>query len=81
MIEKTTMKVERYRDNDNEPTCAINFETGDVCIFYGTRSFGCLETCWFSDQSDKKWRSLQRRGKGVGTLIPLKDCPVWKENV
>lgn len=79
MNETTSLTVVRYRTKDGLPTCAANFETGEVCMFYATQRFGCSETCLFSDKSDRIWQSMARRDQGRGTLIPLATCPVWQE--
>lgn len=43
-------------------------------MFYRTRTFGTRETCVFAEDGE----TLSRRGNdGLGTLIPLKSCPVW----
>jgi len=77
--EQHQITITRYRDRDGNPTCAINFETGEICPFYGSYSFGCRETCWFADQSNKRWQPLSRRKDGIGSLIPHSECPVWRE--
>lgn len=70
--------ITRYRDPDGYPTCAKDFTTGEVCVFYGSYSFGCRETCWFADQTARKWQPLNRRKRGQGSLIPHDKCPVWE---
>ena len=72
-----TIIVKAYRDSKGNPTCARNFETGEVCIFYRTQRFGCHETCVFGDTESKYMKSLKRRDGGNGSLIPLACCPVW----
>ena len=81
MKEQHQITITRYYDKDNNPTCAADFSIGDVCIFYATQKFGCSETCWFADQSGKKWGMLKRRKKGEGTLIPNDECPIWKNKI
>ena len=44
--EQHQITINRYRDRDGNPTCAKDFEAGEVCLFYGTYSSGCRETCW-----------------------------------
>ena len=34
------LPVIRYRDKAGNPTCAVDFETGDVCQFYRTQRLG-----------------------------------------
>jgi hypothetical protein len=69
----------RYRDHEGNPTCAKDFATGHVCVFYATQRFGCSETCWFAEKDGRRWGPLERRKNGHGTLIPLSICPLWDE--
>lgn len=78
--EDFAFKVKRYRDKENNPTCAIDFQTGEICIFYRTQRFGCNETCVFAVDRGNYYQTMQRRKKGEGTLIPLKQCPIWEGN-
>ena len=74
-----SLPVKRYKDDQGNPTCAVDFETGEVCQFYITQRFGCHEGCLLSEQHKGPFQAMHRRGNdGGGTLIPLKDCPVWK---
>lgn len=77
--ERYELPVIRFRDKDDNPTCAANFSTGEVCMFYGTQRMGSNETCWFeiSCGHGKFGRPLLRRKQGKGTLIPLAECPIW----
>jgi hypothetical protein len=75
--EQFNLTIMRYRDNEGNPTCAADFQNGRVCIFYGTHTFGCAETCWFADKSGRRSAITKRRNNGVGTLIPISTCPVW----
>jgi hypothetical protein len=70
----------RYRDHEGNPTCATDFPDGRVCIFYATQKFGCAETCWFAEKNGSRWRALERRRAGYGTLIPLSTCPLWPDS-
>jgi len=81
MIERTSIDVVRYRDGDGHPTCAKNFNAGEVCIFYATQKLGCHETCWFADKDSRRWVPLERRKDEYGTLIPLASCPIWKGEI
>lgn len=86
--ELVSLQVERYRDPDGNPTCAIDFDTDKVCRFYRTGKFGLTDTCVFakgygvqsftspSDLSDVMFR---RGPDGLGLLIPLYYCPVWSD--
>ena len=74
------IEVVFYRDSENNPTCAIDFNKGEVCKFYRTQRFGTNETCVFSDQNGKYAQTLNRRKDGLGTLIPCENCPIWNKN-
>lgn len=76
--ETKTLQVTAYRDDEGKPCCAKDFTKGEVCIFYRTISFGCAETCVFAKDFRKSPEILDRRKGGNGTLIPLKQCPIWK---
>lgn len=73
-----TMQVVRYRDKAGVPTCAMDFDRGKVCKFYMSQKWGTHETCVFAEYYGKYWEPLKRRENGVGNLIPLKQCPIWK---
>ena len=75
MVEKIQLTFERYRDKDNQPTCASNFSEHKVCKFYATRKFGTVELCVFHTE-----QMLERRNSHYGTLIPVKNCPMWSED-
>ena len=67
-------EIIRYRDKEDNPTCARNFNTQAVCVFYRTQRFGKEEVCCLTNDT------LKRRGKdNMGCLIPGAACPVWKE--
>lgn len=77
--------VTRYRDPAGNPTCAADFTSDPlkVCMFYRTQRFGCSETCVFAREVGHKGYTemLGRRKKGMGSLIPLDNCPVWANGV
>lgn len=81
MIEQKNITVLAYRDSGGNPTCAANFETGEVCVFYRTQRFGCHETCVFGDAGGRYSEGLKRRKDGNGSLIPLSRCPIWGAEV
>ena len=46
MSKKTiTLKIDKYFTDDGKHTCALNFKTGDVCKFHGTKRMGTLDVC------------------------------------
>jgi hypothetical protein len=70
-----TFEITVYEDKNGEPTCATNFDTGEVCIFYQTARCGTLETCMFMVNPRG---CMSRRGPdGDGSLIPHDGCPIW----
>ena len=77
--EQFSLVVTRYRDKDGNPTCAADFNAGRVCMFFATQRFGCDETCLFANKEWRYWTTLFRRDSGSGSLIPLEDCPLWKD--
>jgi hypothetical protein len=81
IIEKT-IPVVGFLDKNNLPTCAVNFQTGEFCSFYRTQRMGCHETCLFAEVGDRGIATmLFRRENGQGSLIPCKECPIWRERV
>ena len=70
MKEKVLVDFTLYRDASGQPTCAANFETGDICENYRTTHFGTRERCCFDEG-----QMLKRRGS-CGTLIPGDWCPL-----
>lgn len=78
--ETKTIEVKAYRDEQGFPCCAGDFKTGKVCIFYRIQNFGTNETCVFVEEYNNRgmMASLRRRKDGLGSLIPFKDCPIWK---
>jgi hypothetical protein len=82
MSEETkTIKITAYRDSKGNPTCAKNFETGQVCLFYRTQRLGCNETCALAERAGKYNQSMSRRENGNGSLIPLSNCPIWSQEI
>ena len=78
--ESVMIPFDQYRDKDGEPTCAINFNTNEVCAFYRTQSFGTRETCVFAPSLGDKKQTLNRRGEqSLGTLIPGDFCILFRK--
>lgn len=75
-IESITVSYKRFSTEDNKPTCALNFRTKDVCVFYRTQNFGQTEFCLFT--GNKIFRQNEG-GKEIGHTIPTPDCPLWTE--
>jgi hypothetical protein len=73
MIDIVLMRVPvtAYK-RDGVPTCAVDFEKGDVCKFLRLKKFGTVEVCGFNEA--KLWR---RGEDGLGNIIPDKHCPLW----
>lgn len=73
-----SLVIKRYRDNDGNPTCAMSFDTGAVCVFLGTAKFGLCDVCTYQNHAgaDLERRDLPE-AHGVGSLIPTEQCPLW----
>ena len=81
MKETVTLEVVRYRDDSGQPTCAVNFDTGENCEFYRTQRMGTSETCIFAPEAGKHSAAMSRREFGLGSLEPGNWCPIWKGGV
>jgi hypothetical protein len=68
------LPIARYRDINGKPTCAVSFPEKQFCHFYGTKRLGTQELCTYYQEP------LYRRNCGNGTLIPLINCPLWKNH-
>lgn len=76
--EQKILTIDAYRDAENNPCCARDFATGEVCPFYMTHTFGTGETCfWAGNAALGRPAPLHRRKLGEGTLIPHENCPIW----
>ncbi len=66
------IEIKEYRSPIGNPTCALNFNTGEVCVFHRTTRMGTTDICALSDGY------LDRQGTGdLGYLVPCKECIVW----
>jgi len=79
MKEHATISCWRYLDKDNNPTCATDLNKGEVCEFLRCQRFGTWETCVFAPNDRGFGNPLERRKKGMGTLIPGDWCPLFKK--
>jgi hypothetical protein len=81
MREKVSMTVTRFRDKNGEKTCAETWAEADgICEFLMTGSMGTRESCFFPGHDEGKlYRRNTEKGNSMGTLIPHRDCPLWKE--
>lgn len=71
--EYAIIKIEKFRDDDGNPTCAVNMLNGQWCRFLGSRKFGAIDVCMYGEQKDLRVRPYTRY------TIPHKECPVWAE--
>jgi hypothetical protein len=58
----------------NRPTCAINWEKGQICPLLRTTLFGTQEVCAIAEGK------LYRDNGGDGYLLPDPACPVWSKS-
>lgn len=72
---KTKMiEVQVYYTPDGAPTCAKNFETGEVCRFLVNLKMGFNHKCQTSDLR------IERGGDDVlGYLEPHKNCEIHRD--
>ena len=75
-----TLKVPMYFTNDGVHTCAISWETGNMCQFLMTTNFGTKEHCYFGGISQGRNILLDRAGGDLGFLIPCEQCPLKDDN-
>ncbi len=82
MQEVKAVGIVAYRDDCGDPTCATDFQAGEVCQFMTTRKFGLVEVCAATG------RDLLRGPPGVSMhdrvadpaghyLRPDNECPIW----
>lgn len=82
MKERVNLTVTKLITPSGKQTCALNFETGEVCAFYRTQRMGTHETCLFLEAGHggiarMLLRDVSTKGvPGDGFLIPDKDCPI-----
>ena len=81
MREDFEYKMLRFKDKHGNPCCAEDFTKADgICEFYMTSSMGTKESCYFLGCDGARLRRRDsEQGKGMGTLIPHKNCPIWPE--
>jgi hypothetical protein len=69
MREITSINIERFRTPEGFPTCARDFESGQVCKFLTSQKFGFVDVCFFTGAE------LVRVNDAY--LAPCNDCVVW----
>lgn len=74
MKKETTIKMIRYFTEDEIPTCAFNFQTGEVCKFYCTRKTGMTGTLEYCALNISNILERGKNGAEIGYLIPGKYC-------
>jgi hypothetical protein len=75
--ETKTIKVTRYYDSEENPTCMRNIQENEVCIFYRTQRFGTCEICILDPQITYLRRRKDSNQEEFGSLIPDNSCPIW----
>ena len=74
MSEQRTITITAYRTPEGAPTCAVNFDAGEVCKLLQTTRYGMTEVCAL--QTGRRV-GLDRGMGGNGYLIPCAECIVW----
>jgi hypothetical protein len=80
MKETRLIQIDVYRCNNNEPTCALDFSTGDVCIFYRSQGLKQHQTCVFAPEWSRGYNKPLRRREDKGYLVPGDWCPIWNKD-
>lgn len=70
---KRTVAFTIYKTPFGNPTCALDFESGEICEFLRTKWFGTVDVCACNPDE-----SLHRDREGLGYTVPHADCPIWK---
>lgn len=81
-VEQVYLPVNRYFDACGNPTCAANFETGEVCRFLAASRFGAFgtrEACVLRVDGLILRRTSSEGVPGGGTIIPGSWCPLHGE--
>lgn len=78
MSEFKNIKIQVYRDSENNPICAKNFETGEICKFLGARHFGLQSVCMITGE-DIHYQKFDENRFPTGYLSPLESCIIWNE--
>ena len=71
--ELVTVRFERYRSPKGEPTCAADAKMGEVCRLLRSQRYGSQDVC----AMDTSGAVLERRGDGMGFLVPGERCILW----
>ena len=79
MTEQRTITVTAYRTPDGKPTCATDFDAGEVCVMLRSTRWGLADVCALDVDKGRKTNGLQRDDGGNGYLIPCDGCIVWVE--
>lgn len=75
MVETVSIKIERYRDNEGQPTCSIGINPNETCQVMMARNWGFTHVCgWTHTDLERRYVN----GEQIGMLIPCDGCPVWK---
>lgn len=75
--EEISLTIKRFKDVNERKTCSVGASQEKTCPFLKFRQFGQIGVCCVEN------KDLSRRmvnGEEIGTLIPLSECYVWKEN-
>jgi hypothetical protein len=79
MIEKRWVPIMAYRTPDGTPTCAVDFDAGEVCVMLRSTRWGLADVCALDVDKGRKTNGLQRDAGGTGYLIPCDGCIVWPD--
>jgi len=73
-----TLEIPLYYTPEGQPTCAVDFQNGEVCKFYRYGSYGFKDVCSWTNEVLKR-RHVEGHGN-CGNLIPCKECILHNED-
>lgn len=73
--EKCLIETERYRDNDNLPTCSRDHANNKVCEFLMTKQMGTKFVCFYDMDKKLHWRT--KDGKRTYLEPNPTCCRLW----
>ena len=77
MSEQRTITITAYRTPDGRPTCAVDFEAGEVCSLLQSTRWGLADVCALQPDYGRNTALLHRSHGGTGYLVPCAECIVW----
>jgi len=70
------VKLKAFYTPAGQPTCAIDWNKGKICIFLRTKNLGTQECC--SATGLNIYREDTMQGRKMGYLVPCEGCLIHK---